>query len=222
MSLPLLQIGLGPVPIHSKKLSNGVSSVAGKPQRNATNAKDRMKTGAMLIVGYPNASVRTALACRIQSHHDKCSIPKRFLPPKTFPKGSSSAHRDAPGLLQTKTFPKGSSSAHVDAPAVDIGVTTMPKRTSSYAPWLASRLKDPGVAEEYLKASRDSPEEFLKALRKVAEAHQVSKVAEAAGKQRESVYRMLSEEGNPRLDSLWSMLQVMGLRLDVEAIAKEK
>jgi probable addiction module antidote protein len=98
----------------------------------------------------------------------------------------------------------------------------MPKRTSAYAPWLANKLKDPRIAEEYLKASRESPEEFLKALRKVAEAHRVSKVAEAAGRQRESVYRMLSEEGNPRLDSLWSVLRAMGLRLNVEAIPNQK
>jgi probable addiction module antidote protein len=97
----------------------------------------------------------------------------------------------------------------------------MPKRTSAYSPWLATKLKDPQIAEEYLKASRESPEEFLKALRRVAQAHQVSKVAEGAGRQRESVYRMLSEGGNPRLDSLWSVLRVMGLRIDVEAISKK-
>jgi probable addiction module antidote protein len=92
----------------------------------------------------------------------------------------------------------------------------MPKKTSAYAPWLASRLRDPEVAAMYLKASLGSPEQFLKALRKVAEAHQVAKVAEAAGKQRESVYRMLSEEGNPRLDSLWAVLQAVGLQLTVD------
>ena len=56
----------------------------------------------------------------------------------------------------------------------------------------------------------------MKALRKVAEAHQVAKVAEAAGRQRESVYRMLSEDGNPRLHSLWAVLEAMGLRIAVE------
>ena len=66
------------------------------------------------------------------------------------------------------------------------GATTMPKRTPAYAPWLATKLKDPQIAQEYLKASRESPEEFLKALLRVAEAHHVSKVAEGAGRQRES------------------------------------
>jgi probable addiction module antidote protein len=92
----------------------------------------------------------------------------------------------------------------------------MPKRTTPYAPWLLDKLKDPKIAVQFLKASRESPEDFLKALRKVAEAYQVAKVAEAAGRQRESVYRMLSEEGNPRLDSLWAVLHAMGLRINVE------
>src|SRR5580698_6279127 len=91
----------------------------------------------------------------------------------------------------------------------------MPKRTSAYAPWLTERLRDPRVAVDYLGASSGSPEELLKALRKVAEAHRVSKVAEAAGRQRESVYHMLSETGNPRLDSLWAVLQAMGLKIIV-------
>lgn len=96
----------------------------------------------------------------------------------------------------------------------------MPKRTSAYAPWLAERLKDPRVASDYVRASAGSPEELLKALRKIAEAHQVSKVAEAAGRQRESVYRMLSEDGNPRLDSLWGVLHAMGLRIDIVPISE--
>ena len=98
----------------------------------------------------------------------------------------------------------------------------MPKRTSAYAPWLASKLRDPRIAADYLKASRESPEEFLTALRKVAEAHQVSKVAEAAGRQRESVYRMLSGAGNPRFDSLWAVFNVMALKIDVEPLPRVK
>jgi len=98
----------------------------------------------------------------------------------------------------------------------------MPKRTTAYAPWLADRLKDPRVALDYLRASAASPEELLKALRKVAEAHQVSKIAEAAGRQRESVYRMLSEDGNPRLDSLWAVLHAMGLRVSVALLENDQ
>lgn len=98
----------------------------------------------------------------------------------------------------------------------------MPKRTSAYAPWLAGRLKDPRVAVDYLRASATSPEGLLKALRKVAEAHRVSKIAEAAELQRESVYHMLSEDGNPRLDSLWGILNAMGLRISVVPIVEDQ
>lgn len=93
----------------------------------------------------------------------------------------------------------------------------MPKKTASYRDWLLAKLSDPHRAARYLNAAlQDSMPMFLKALRKVAEAHQVSKVASAAGLQRESVYRMLSENGNPRLDSLWAVLQAAELRLTVE------
>jgi probable addiction module antidote protein len=93
----------------------------------------------------------------------------------------------------------------------------MPKKTASYRDWLIAKLSDPRRAARYLNAAlQDSRPMFLKALRKVAEAHQVSKVASAAGLQRESVYRMLSEDGNPRLDSLWAILQAADLRLTVE------
>jgi probable addiction module antidote protein len=98
----------------------------------------------------------------------------------------------------------------------------MPKRTSAYAPWLAGKLKDPRVAVDYLRASATSPEGLLKALRKVAEAHRVSKIAEAAELQRESVYHMLSEDGNPRLDSLWGILHAMGLRISVVPIVEDQ
>ena len=99
----------------------------------------------------------------------------------------------------------------------DIGETTMPKRTSDYQSWLLETLTDSLVAANYLRAAmRDSEEMFLIALRNVAEAHRMARVAKRAKVSRESLYRMLSKKGNPRYTSLNSVLRTLGLRLSVE------
>ena len=59
-------------------------------------------------------------------------------------------------------------------------------------------------------------ESFLVALRDVAEARQMAKVAKEAGVAREALYRMLSETGNPTLNSLCAVLKSVGLRLSVD------
>lgn len=91
------------------------------------------------------------------------------------------------------------------------------KKTSSYHENLIEDLKDPQEAASYLNAAlEDSDEMFLKALRNVAEAHQVANVAEEAGVSRESIYRMLRESGNPTYHSLVGILRALGLRLAVQ------
>jgi probable addiction module antidote protein len=70
----------------------------------------------------------------------------------------------------------------------------------------------------YLSAAlADSSEAFLVALRDVAEAQKgLTQLASAAKVNRENLYRMLSEEGNPRLSSLGAIMEALGLRLSVE------
>jgi probable addiction module antidote protein len=95
----------------------------------------------------------------------------------------------------------------------------MPKRTSSYRSWQLGKLTDPRIAASYLKAAvDDSPEMFLKALGKVAQANQMTKVANESGVQRESLYRMFSKTGNPRYSSLSSVLTALGLKLSIEPL----
>ncbi len=92
----------------------------------------------------------------------------------------------------------------------------MPKRTKSYNSWRLSKLTDPEVAASYVNAAiSDSPEMFLKALRNVAQARQMTKVAKTAGVTRENLYRAFSDEGNPTLDTLSSVLRAVGLKLIV-------
>jgi probable addiction module antidote protein len=80
--------------------------------------------------------------------------------------------------------------------------------------------KDPKFAAEYLKAAledQDEPRVLLIALRHVARARGIAKVAKAAGIERESLYRALSVNGNPRLSTLVAVTRAIGLKLTVEA-----
>jgi probable addiction module antidote protein len=90
------------------------------------------------------------------------------------------------------------------------------KKTSSYRESLLDALADPVEASAYLDAAmEDSQEAFLKALKNVAQAHTMTKVAKGAGVQRETLYRTLSEQGNPTLETLSAVLGVLGMRLSV-------
>ena len=85
--------------------------------------------------------------------------------------------------------------------------TSMKQKTSvSHDEAMVRRLrKDSKFAAEYLKAAledSDEPRVLLLALRHLAQAHGIAKVAKAAGIERESLYRALSEKGNPRLSTL--------------------
>ncbi len=97
----------------------------------------------------------------------------------------------------------------------------MPKRTRKYEDGLIESLKDPSEAAAYLNAhlleeGGDGEELFLLALRDVARANGVGDIAEAASLGRESLYKALSKEGNPKLSTLRSVLKALGLRLAVE------
>jgi probable addiction module antidote protein len=90
--------------------------------------------------------------------------------------------------------------------------------TKSYRDSLLESLQDPAEAAAYLDAALEDEDSqvFLLALRDVAEARGIGRVATEADLNRESLYRMLSEEGNPRLSSLDALLRALGLRLAVE------
>ena len=94
----------------------------------------------------------------------------------------------------------------------------MSKASRPYKPELLKALRDPSEAAEYLNAAIEegSNELFLLALRNVAEAHGMKKLSEDAQLNRESMYRMLSEQGNPQFTSLTAILRELGLKLSVE------
>lgn len=93
------------------------------------------------------------------------------------------------------------------------------KISKSYQDELIKSLKDPREATEYINAAldeNDMPEVFLLALRNVAEAYGFTKLSRKTHLNRENLYRMLSEKGNPEFSSLHTLLNALGLRLHVE------
>jgi len=94
------------------------------------------------------------------------------------------------------------------------------KRSQSYQESLIAALADPLEAAGYLNAALEDGDKelFLMALRNVAEARLggMSKLAEATGLNRESLYRMLSGKGNPELKSLDRLLHALGLKITVD------
>ena len=95
------------------------------------------------------------------------------------------------------------------------------KNSKTYQSNLIESLRDAHESEEYLNAAleEDDPELFLLALRNVAEAQGgVAQLAEKTKLNRESLYKMLSERGNPELRSLDVLLHALGFRLAVSAI----
>lgn len=85
---------------------------------------------------------------------------------------------------------------------------------------------DPG---RYLTSARDHADLLSDALESgnagyiaaalgvVAKARGMSRLAEETGLSRQALHRALSEEGNPRLDTLLKVLSALGLQLEAKA-----
>ncbi len=81
-------------------------------------------------------------------------------------------------------------------------------------------LKNPSEAAAYLNAhlEEDGPNKekyFLRALKNVARAHGVSHLAEKAELWRRTIYKVLSGDTVPRLDTLTSILNAMDLSITI-------
>ena len=92
-------------------------------------------------------------------------------------------------------------------------------RSRDYQEELFQALQDPEEASAYLNAALEDGDEsvFLLALRDVVEAGMgMSQLAKTSGRNRESLYKTLSEQGNPHLKNVRSILGSLGYRLSVE------
>ncbi len=91
-------------------------------------------------------------------------------------------------------------------------------RSKGYREEPVESLKDPQEAAQSLDAALEDGdrEVFPPALRNIAEARGgMSKLAKEAELNRENLYRMLSENGNPELSSQRALLDALGFRLAV-------
>jgi probable addiction module antidote protein len=94
----------------------------------------------------------------------------------------------------------------------------MSRLTKNYKEHLFERLKSPEEAAGYVNAALEEEDTavLLLALRDVAEARGIGNVAAKAGLNRENVYRILSDQGNPRLSSVLALLDALDIELRVE------
>jgi probable addiction module antidote protein len=77
---------------------------------------------------------------------------------------------------------------------------------------------DPEFAMEYLKVAfedKEVPSLRLLALRRVADAYGMARLAKAAGLQRESLYRALSVKGNPTFSTINAVLSALGATMTI-------
>ncbi|MDZ7667543.1 MAG: addiction module antidote protein [Desulfotignum sp.] len=95
--------------------------------------------------------------------------------------------------------------------------------TTDYKNGLMQRLRDPVYASEYLNEAlkEDSQELFMMALRDVTKAKGMAQAAKEANLNRETMYRMLSQKGNPNLSSLNKLLDTLGLTLIISEKKEE-
>lgn len=94
-------------------------------------------------------------------------------------------------------------------PSVPFRVADLLRNDAERAAYLEAVLED-GDARVLTIALRDLAES----------AGGMAMIAKRTGLSRETLYRTLSADGNPRLDTLTAVLQAMGLKLSVTAAAR--
>ena len=102
----------------------------------------------------------------------------------------------------------------------------MKQKTKKYENSLMESLTNPIEAAAYLTvhiedSSKYAEETFLLALKDVARAYGIKKAAKKAKVGRESLYKTLSGSVNPKLSTLRSLLNSMGLKMTIEPKDKQ-
>lgn len=93
----------------------------------------------------------------------------------------------------------------------------MTTRDKSYEQATLQALTDPVEAAAYVEAvlELDDPAALLVALRQVAKAHGMAEVARRANMGEKTLFKSLSENGNPTISTVHKVLHAVGLRLSV-------
>jgi len=96
----------------------------------------------------------------------------------------------------------------------------MAKPSIPFDAFLYPKLKDDEFAREYLSTCLEDGgfKNFLRALREVIEVRELSKtqLSTEAGISRDNLYHLLSEDGNPSLKSITSLLKTLGFRFSID------
>ena len=95
----------------------------------------------------------------------------------------------------------------------------MTARDKSYEQAILQALTEPTEAAAYIEAvlELDDPAALLVALRQVAKAHGMAEVARRANMGEKTLFKSLSENGNPTITTVHKVLHAVGLRLSVTA-----
>ena len=93
-------------------------------------------------------------------------------------------------------------------------------RDKSFSASLEATLTDPAEAAVYIDAAMelDDPAALLVALRHVAKAHGMAEVARRADVGDKTLFKALSDKGNPTLETVNKVLHAAGLRLSVAPV----
>jgi probable addiction module antidote protein len=101
----------------------------------------------------------------------------------------------------------------------------MSKKLRNHDEVVIELLLNPEMAKAYLDVALEEYEQdgdlafFLEALRNVVEAREgMTRLAEKTGLNRQNLYRVLSQEGNPELRTISLILHNLGYRLSVQPI----
>jgi probable addiction module antidote protein len=99
----------------------------------------------------------------------------------------------------------------------------MARRITETRPWdAAAQLATDADAAAYLDAVLEAgdPALLVAALGDVARAEGMTHVARRAGLARENLYKSLTEEGNPAFGTVMKVMNALGLRMRVVAVAE--
>lgn len=108
----------------------------------------------------------------------------------------------------------------------DIDINKVRRITGDYNDWLMKHLQDKEAACAHLQVALEEYQEdhdkeaFMLALKNVANAQGgISKLAKETNLNREHLYRVLSGNGNPTIETLVTILKAFGVQFKLEIAA---
>ena len=127
--------------------------------------------------------------------------------------------RKAIGATSKRATPrkKGPAKLRAARKVAEASGVAEPRAAVSYLSGLEERLRDSTYAADYVRAAADEGcEAFVVALGDVIRAHRFSNVSARTALNREHLYRAFSKNGNPSIETVWSVMEAIGLHLSVE------